>query len=75
MNSFVIKVSSNSNVYHRMEENIDINAGVILDGGESIQSVGERIFKEIIDVTSGKLTKAEVLGHNEFAIHTICPTV
>ena len=71
----VIKVSSNSTIYHRMRENIDINAGVILDGGESIQSVGERIFKEIIDVASGKLTRAEILGHNEFAVHPIGPTV
>lgn len=71
----VIKVSSNSVVYHRMKDNIDINAGVILDSGESIQSVGEQIFKEIINVASGKLTKAEILGHNEFAIHPIGPTV
>jgi len=71
----VIKVSSNSTIYHRMKENIDINAGGILDGGESIQSVGERIFKEIIDVASGKLTRAEILGHNEFAVHPIGPTV
>jgi altronate dehydratase large subunit len=71
----VIKVSSNSTVYHRMKENIDINAGVILDSGESIQSVGEQIFKEIIDVASGKLTKAEIIGHHEFAIHPIGPTI
>ena len=71
----VIKVSSNSTVYHRMRDNIDIDAGVILDGEESIQSVGEQIFNEIIDVASGKLTRAEILGHNEFAIHPIGPTV
>ena len=71
----VIKVSSNSTVYHRMKENIDINAGVILDGRESIQSVGQQIFRETIDVASGKLTKAEILGHNEFAIHSIAPTI
>lgn len=71
----VIKVSSNSTIYHRMKENIDINAGMILDGEESIQSIGERIFKEIIDVSLGKLTRAEILGHNEFAVHPIGPTV
>ncbi len=71
----VIKVSSNSSIYHRWKENIDINAGTILDGGESIQSVGGRIFKEVIDVASGKLTKAETIGHSEFAIHAIAPTV
>jgi altronate dehydratase large subunit len=71
----VIKVSSNSSIYHRWQDNIDLNAGAILDGEESLESMGERIFNEIIEVASGRLTKAEILGHCEFAIHTIGPTV
>jgi len=71
----VIKVSSNSTLYQRMRENIDIDAGTIMDGMESIPSVGEQIFTEIISVASGKLTRAEILGHNEFAIPTIMPTM
>jgi len=67
----VIKVSSNNGVYQRMRDNIDINAGGILEGTESIKSVGERIFKEIIEVASGRATKAEMLGHGEFAIHSL----
>jgi altronate dehydratase large subunit len=67
----VIKVSSNSSIYQRMKENIDINAGDILDGGETIESVGERIFREIIAVASGKKPRAEILGHAEFAIHSL----
>jgi len=67
----VIKVSSNSGIYRRMKDNIDINAGDILDGEASIKTIGERIFGEIIEVASGKLTKAEMLGHNEFAIHSL----
>ncbi len=71
----VIKVSSNNDVYHRMKDNIDINAGDIVEGTESIRSIGEQIFREIIEVASGKLSRAEVLGHSEFAIHPIGPTV
>ena len=71
----VIKVSSNSSICHRWQDNIDLNAGAILDGEESLESMGERIFNEIIEVASGRLTKAEALGHCEFAIHTIGPTV
>ena len=71
----VIKVSSNSTLYQRMRENIDIDAGTIMDGTESIPSVGEQILTEIINVASGKLTRAEILGHNEFAIPTIMPTM
>ncbi len=71
----VIKISSNSKLYELMRDNIDLNAGTILDGQETIQSMGQQIFKEIIRVASGKSTRAEVLGHNEFAIHSIAPTV
>ena len=71
----IIKASSNSTLYRNMQDNIDINAGTIIDGTESIQDVGERIFREIIDVASGKLTRAEILGHSEFAIPSIIPTL
>jgi altronate dehydratase large subunit len=71
----VIKVSSNSALYERWKDNIDVNAGAILDGEETLQGMGERIYQEIIEVASGKLTRAEILGHREFAIHTIAPTV
>jgi len=71
----VIKISSNSTIYERMKDNIDIDAGGILDGRDTSQSVGEWIFEEIVEVASGKLTRAELLGHCEFAIHSIEPTV
>jgi altronate dehydratase large subunit len=71
----VIKVSSNSALYAKMRDNMDINAGAIIEGTESIQGIGDRIFREIIKVASGKLTRAEVLGHGEFAIPSIIPTV
>lgn len=71
----VIKVSSNSGIYRRMKDNIDLNAGGILEGSATIQSVGEEIFREMLEVASGKKTRAELLGHHEFAIHTIGPAV
>jgi len=71
----VIKVSSNSTLYEKMRDNIDINAGTIIEGKDSIQSIGEIIFREIINVASGKLTRSEVLGHGEFAIPSITPTI
>jgi len=71
----VIKVSSNSINYNNMKDNMDINAGVIVDGQGTLRSVGEQIFNEIIEVASGKLTKAEVLGHREFDILSLGPVV
>ncbi len=67
----VIKVATNSRIYHHMKDNMDINAGIILDGTGTIESIGERIFQEIIEVASGKSTRAEILGHHEFAIHSL----
>jgi altronate dehydratase large subunit len=71
----VIKVSSNSVLYRRWRDNIDVNAGAILDGDETLESLGLLLLEEILEVASGRMTKAEILGHHEFAIHTIAPTV
>lgn len=56
----VIKVCGNPNTYEKMEDNMDINAGEIIKGNISIEEMGEQIFKEIIEVASGKLTKSEI---------------
>ena len=70
-----IKVSTNTDLFIRMNDNIDINAGTIITGEESVDAVGRRIFAEMLDVASGKLAKAEVLGFNDFAIRRIGPTM
>jgi altronate dehydratase large subunit len=70
-----IKVASNTAMYNRLSDNMDINAGTIVDGDETIQQVGQRIFEEMIRVASGKLTKAEILGHNDFGLQRIGPTL
>jgi altronate dehydratase large subunit len=71
----VIKIASNSGIYRRMEENLDLNAGAILDGDETLESMGRRILDEVLAVASGKLTKAEILGHNGFAISRLAFSV
>ena len=70
----VIKIATNSYVYSKMRENMDINAGEIITGNKSVQDVGEKILREVIRVASGKLTKSEILGHREFAINRIGPS-
>jgi altronate hydrolase len=64
----VLKVATNSSLYQRMEEDMDIDAGVILNG-VSIADVGRLIFEELIAVAGGKKTKSEAqgLGESEFA--------
>jgi len=63
-----IKVASNSELYTAMESDMDINAGVILNG-VSAQSVGMQILDEVIAVASGKQSKSEAqgIGEEEFA--------
>jgi len=70
-----IKVATNSAMYNKMIGNMDLNAGTVIDGEELVEEVGKRIFDEIIRVSSGKLTKAEIIGHNDFGIWRIGPTM
>lgn len=70
----VIKITANAETYAKMSDNIDINASGIVKGEKTIEEVGKEIFKEIIEVANGKLTKAESLGHREFGIYKIAPT-
>lgn len=70
----VIKVTGNPNTFRLMEDNIDVNAGTIVEGAETISEVGERLWTEIIRVCNGRLTKAEALGHKEFGIYKLVST-
>lgn len=70
-----IKVASNTPMYEKMSDDMDINAGTVISGDETPRQVGRRIMDEIIEVASGKLTKAEILGHNDFSIWRIGPTM
>jgi len=60
-----IKLADNTNLWERMSEDMDINTGTILDGTETVDACGERIFRMIVDVASGKRTKSEELGYGE----------
>lgn len=63
----VLKVSSNSKLYNRMTDIIDINAGTVIEAEDTIQSMGEKILDEIIAVANGEhLAKAETNGNNDF---------
>ncbi len=67
----VIKLSSNTPLYERMHRDIDINAGAVLSEGLSLPEMGQAIFDEILAVASGKLAKAEINGHREFALWNV----
>ncbi len=64
----VIKVSSNSDIWVRLNDLIDVNAGTVLEGEESLPEVAERMVDYLADVVNGKETKSEINGCREFAI-------
>lgn len=57
----VIKVASNTPMYNKMRNNIDFNAGLINEGKENIKQCGTSLFKKMVSVASGELTKSELL--------------
>ncbi len=71
-----LKVATNTPMYERMESDMDIDAGKILDGA-SVESVGREIFAAILAAASGKKTKSELhgVGEEEFAPWQIGPTL
>lgn len=71
-----IKVATNTVLYDHMRDDMDLNAGTILDGTETVEEVGRRIFEEILAVANGKRTKSEAqgLGDEEFAPWILGPT-
>jgi altronate hydrolase len=71
-----LKIASNSVLYHRMTEDMDINAGEILEG-KTVDQVGEEMFQRVLQVASGDLTKSELLGlgDDEFVPWTVGPTL
>jgi altronate hydrolase len=71
-----IKVATNTPLYEHMIDDMDINAGVILDG-TPVEDVGRQIFDEILAVAGGKRTKSEIngVGEEEFAPWSIGPTL
>ncbi len=64
----IVKVTGHPETWQRMSEDMDVNASTIMEGIESIESVGKRIFDEVLAVASGKVTKGEELGFYNFNI-------
>ena len=64
-----VKLATNTILFNKMEEDMDINCGKIVDGILSLDEMGEEIFNHFINVASGKKTKSELLslGRHEFA--------
>ncbi len=60
-----LKLATNTEMYTRMSEDMDVNAGVIMDGEVSVQELGQQLFELILQTASGRKTKSEELGFGQ----------
>jgi altronate hydrolase len=72
-----IKVATHTPLYNWMVDDMDLNAGTILDGTETLDQVGRRILEKIVAVAGGERTKSELagVGDEEFAPWILGPTL
>jgi len=63
-----LKLSTNTALWTKQQEDMDIDCGTVIDGVESVEEVGERIFRLMLETASGRATKSELHGYgqNEF---------
>ena len=64
----VIKICANPGTYEALRDDMDINAGKILDDSATLDDVGNEIYESILKVANGEATKSEALGHQEFVL-------
>jgi altronate hydrolase len=72
-----LKLATHTAVYHRLQDDMDINCGRVLDGHASVQDMGKAIFQQILETASGKKTRSEIHGYgeNEFVPWQIGPVL
>ncbi len=68
----VIKMTGNSYTYKNMEDNIDFDASAVTKGEKTIEEVADQLFEEMLAVSNGKKTKAEILGFNQISMARLC---
>ncbi len=64
----VVKICANPETYRRMSEDMDVNAGAILEGKATLDEVGRQIHDLVVSLADGKRTVSEELGHQEFIL-------
>jgi len=64
----VIKVCANPETYRKLEDDMDVDAGRILEGRATLDEVGREVYALALRVARGAPTKSESLGHQEFIL-------
>jgi altronate hydrolase len=72
-----LKLATNSALFASQEEDMDINCGTVVDGSESVEESGQKVFDAMLRIASGEQTKSEQFGYgaDEFAPWVLGPTM
>ncbi len=72
----VIKICGNPNTYEHLQEDMDVNAGLIITGEKTIEQVGEEAFEKMLRVLNGEMTKNEAIQYfSSIDIHCLGPVI
>jgi altronate dehydratase large subunit len=72
----VIKITGNNRTWNCLQDHMDLNVSGVMEGHENLPEAGKRIFNEILEVASGRLTKAEISGYTKaMDIYTVGPVI
>ena len=73
----VLKVTANHDTFIKMNDNMDMDFGAVLDGEKTMEEMGEMVMAEIVKITGGKKTKTEIhgFGYSETVIRRMCDYV
>ena len=72
----VVKICGNPITYPRMEQDMDLNAGLIITGEKTIEQVGEEAFQKLLRVLGGEMTKNEAIKYfTSIDIHCLGPVI
>ena len=72
----VVKITGNRVTWDKLRDHIDVDVSAVMEGKESLPEAGKRIFREMLEVSSGRLTKAEISGYTKaMDIYMVGPVI
>ena len=60
-----LKLATNTAMFKKMSEDMDINCGTVIDGEETVEQAGQRVFELVLNTASGKKSKSELNGYGD----------
>ena len=72
----VVKITGNRVTWDKLRDHMDVDVSAVMEGKESLPEAGKRIFQEMLEVSSGRLTKAEISGYTKaMDIYMVGPVI